>query len=49
MRRKVLFVCLWMTIISWSALAETKTLTYTNFSEVAVGSGMRVTINQGHA
>jgi hypothetical protein len=47
MRRIVLTLILLTTVVVADAAAETRTFNFTNFDEVRVGSGMRVSIRQG--
>ena len=47
MRRIVLSLILLTTVVVAEAAAETRTFNFTNFDEVRVGSGMRVSIRQG--
>src|ERR1043166_4868665 len=47
MRQIVITVTLLMMPIAVDATAETRQLNFTDFDEVSVGSGMRVSINQG--
>ena len=49
MRRIALFFCLLMAMVAVDAAAETQQLNFTNFDEVSVGSGMRLSISQGNA
>jgi hypothetical protein len=47
MRRIALSLILLTTVVVAEAAAETRTFNFTNFDEVRVGSGMRVSIRQG--
>jgi len=47
MRQIVITVTLLMMLIAVDAAAETRQLNFTDFDEVSVGYGMRVSINQG--
>lgn len=49
MRRIVLTLFFFMGPLMAAAAAETRTLNFTNFDQVSVGSGMHVSINQGES